>query len=40
MATNKTPKIINETIFESLLILNKKINEGIKKRNKTKEETF
>ena len=35
---NKKLKIINETIFESLVILNKKTIEGIKKRNKIKDE--
>ena len=34
----KTLKIIRETILDSLVTLNKKINEGIKKRIKTKEE--
>ena len=39
MVINKILKIIKETIFERLEILNKKTNEGIKKRNKTREET-
>ena len=38
MVTNKILKIIMETIFDSLVTLNKKTNEGIKKRNKTREE--
>ena len=38
MVINKTLKIIKETIFDSLVILNKNINEGIKKRTKTMAE--
>ena len=37
MVINKTLKIIRDTIFESLETLNKKTDEGIKKRIKTKE---
>ena len=38
MVINKTLKIIKETIFDSLLTLNKNTNDAIKKINKTKEE--
>ena len=38
MVINKRLKIIKETIFESLVTLNKKTNDGIKKINKTKDE--
>tara|TARA_Y100000991_G_C21899236_1_gene317294 strand:+ start:682 stop:804 length:123 start_codon:yes stop_codon:yes gene_type:complete len=39
MVINKILKITKEIIFESLVILKRKTNEGIKKINKTKEET-
>ena len=38
MVINKRLKIIRETIFDSLVTLNKKTNDGIKKRNKAIDE--
>ena len=35
---NKTLKIIKETIFDNLVILDKNINEDIKKRTNTMDE--
>ena len=38
MVINKRLKIIRETIFDSLVTLNKKTNDGIKKRNNAIDE--
>ena len=38
MVMNKTLKIIKETIFDNLVILDKNINEDIKKRTNTMDE--